>query len=160
MNIDSRASSTVRCARIASAGASDAADDLCAEVRLRRSAGDERRRGADVGRIDLERRRAEEDEAAAAFEHGDVAEAGAQRFERDAPQFADLRGRDRFIEPLGFDRDRDVARGERDAARGRIVFRFDRIVVGARDQAIPKRFAPVLAAAGIARKFDGDRGRR
>ena len=129
-------------------------------MRLRRRARDEGCGGAHVGRIDFDRCGAEEHEAPAAFDHGDVAGARAQRLEADPAQIAHLRRGDILLEAFGFDRDRHVIGNQRDAARRGIVLGFDRIVVGARDQPLPERFAPVLAAAGVTRNLNPDRGRR
>ena len=136
-----------------------AAHDLGAEVRLGQRARNQRRRGAGVLCVDLERRRAEEDEAAAALEGHHVAAARAQRFEAELAQLPELRRGAGFVETLGLDGHRDVSGGERDAARSRVVLGFERIVVGPGQQPVPERLAPALGPARVAREFDGDRRR-
>ena len=83
-----------------------------------------------------------------------------EHVQTDAPDLGVLLRRDALVEPLAFDRDRDVAGGQRDPARVRVLAGLERIVVGAREQAIPERAPPPAAAAGVAREFDRDLGGR
>ena len=134
----------------------------CTSIPARRDpARDQRRRRARVRRVDVERRRNEEEEAAAAFDDDDLAAARAEHVEADAPELGVLLRGDALVEAFALDRDRDVAGRERDAARVRVLAGLQRIVVCAREQAVPERAAPSAAAAGLAREFDGDlRGRQ
>ena len=122
--------------------------------------GIERRGRARVGSVDFERRGDEEEEAAAAFDDDDLAAARSEHVETHAPQFGVLLRGDAFVETFAFDRDRDVTGSQRDAAGVRVFARFERIVVRAREQAVPERPAPSASAAGVAREFDRDLGGR